>query len=45
MGTVQMCIRDSPDVARLCDEGEIERVVCDEMDPAADAVERLLGAC
>lgn len=30
------------DVARLCDEGEIERVVCDEMEPAADAVEALL---
>lgn len=32
----------TPDVARLCDEGEIERVVCEEMEPAADAVERLL---
>ena len=32
----------NPDVARLCDEGEIERVVCEEMEPAADAVERLL---
>ena len=32
----------NPDVARLCDEGEIERVVCEEMDPAADAVDRLL---
>lgn len=30
------------DVARLCDEGEIERVVCDELSPAVDAVETLL---
>ncbi len=30
------------DIARLCDEGEIERVVCDEIAPAADAVEALL---
>ena len=30
------------DIARLCDEGEIERVVCEEIDPAADAVEALL---
>ncbi len=29
-------------VARLCDEGEIERVVCDEIAPAVDAVESLL---
>ena len=29
-------------VARLCDEGEIERVVCDEITPAVDAVEMLL---
>lgn len=29
-------------VARLCDEGEIERVVCDEIAPAVDAVEALL---
>lgn len=27
------------DIARLCDSGEIERVVCEEMDGAADAVE------
>ena len=30
------------EVARLCDEGEIERVVCDEIAPAVDAVEALL---
>lgn len=30
------------DIARLCDEGEIERVVCDEIAPAVDAVETLL---
>ena len=30
------------DIARLCDSGEIERVVCEEMDGAADAVEALL---
>ncbi len=30
------------DIARLCDEGEIERVVCEEIDPAVDAVETLL---
>ncbi len=30
------------DIARLCDEGEIERVVCEEIDPAVDAVEALL---
>ncbi len=29
-------------VSRLCDEGEIERVVCDEIAPAVDAVEALL---
>ncbi|MBE6768513.1 MAG: AbrB/MazE/SpoVT family DNA-binding domain-containing protein [Ruminococcaceae bacterium] len=29
-------------VVRLCDEGEIERVVCEEIDPAVDAVEALL---
>lgn len=29
-------------IARLCDSGEIERVVCEDMDPAADAVEKLL---
>lgn len=29
-------------VARLCDEGEIERAVCDEISPAVDAVEVLL---
>ena len=32
----------NPSVARLCDEGEIERVICEELDPAADAVEALL---
>lgn len=31
-----------PAVTRLCDEGEIERVVCEELAPAADAVEALL---
>ena len=30
------------DIARLCDSGEIERVVCEEMAPAVDAVETLL---
>jgi Mrp family chromosome partitioning ATPase len=30
------------DIARLCDAGEIERVVCDELNGAADAVEELL---
>lgn len=30
------------DVARLCDSGEIEKIVCDELAPAADAVEKLL---
>ena len=30
------------DIARLCDNGEIERVVCDELQPAVDAVEALL---
>lgn len=29
-------------IAHLCDTGEIERVVCEDMDPAADAVEQLL---
>lgn len=29
-------------IAKLCDEGEIERVVCDELAPAVDAVEALL---
>lgn len=29
-------------IARLCDEGEIERAVCEEIDPAVDAVEALL---
>ena len=29
-------------IARLCDSGEIERFVCDEMEPAAAAVEELL---
>ncbi len=29
-------------ISRLCDEGEIERAVCDEIDPAVDAVEALL---
>jgi len=31
------------EIARLCDEGEIERVVIDELDGAADAVEALLS--
>ena len=31
------------DVARLCDAGEIERIVCEELAPAADAVEGLLS--
>lgn len=30
------------DIARLCDAGEIERVVCEELAGAADAVEMLL---
>lgn len=30
------------EIARLCDSGEIERAVCDEIAPAADAVETLL---
>ena len=30
------------EVSRLCDIGEIERVVCDEIAPAVDAVEALL---
>ena len=29
-------------VAELCDSGEIERVICEELDPAADAVEAML---
>lgn len=29
-------------VAALCDSGEIERVLCEDLDPAADAVEALL---
>ena len=29
-------------IAALCDSGEIERVVCDELTPAVDAVESLL---
>jgi len=29
-------------IAALCDAGEIERVVCDELIPAVDAVEALL---
>ncbi len=31
-----------PKVAALCDSGEIERVLCEELDPAVDAVEALL---
>ncbi|MBR2407008.1 MAG: Mrp/NBP35 family ATP-binding protein [Clostridia bacterium] len=31
-----------PNVAKLCDSGDIERVVCDEIAPAVDAVEALL---
>ena len=30
------------EIARLCDSGEIERVLCEELDGAADAVEALL---
>ena len=30
------------EIARLCDAGEIERVVCEELEPAADVVEALL---
>ena len=30
------------DVARLCDSGEIEKIVCDELASAADTVEALL---
>ncbi len=30
------------DVSRLCDCGEIERVICEELTPAVDAVEALL---
>ena len=30
------------DIARLCDSGEIERVVCEDLEPAAAAVEALL---
>ncbi len=32
----------SPEISRLCDSGEIERVVCGELDPAVDAVASLL---
>lgn len=32
------------DIARYCDSGEIERVVCEEIDPAVDVVEQLLKA-
>ena len=32
------------DVAALCDKGEIERVVCNELTPAVDAIEVLLTA-
>ncbi len=31
----------SPEIARLCDEGKIERVVCEELSPAVDSVELL----
>lgn len=31
-----------PEIARLCDAGEIERVVCDELSPAVDQVEQML---
>ena len=31
------------EIARLCDSGEIERVVCDELAAAVDAVEALLA--
>lgn len=30
------------EIARLCDNGEIERVICEDMEPAADCVEALL---
>lgn len=30
------------EIARLCDSGEIERVVCDEIEPAVDALEAQL---
>lgn len=30
------------EIVRLCDAGEIERVVCEELEPAADVVEALL---
>ncbi len=29
-------------VAELCDKGEIERVLCEDLEPAVDAVEALL---
>lgn len=32
----------NPDIARLCDAGEIERVVCQELEPAVAALEGLL---
>ena len=39
-----LCSRPmNADVARLCDAGEIERIVCEELTPAADAVEGLLS--
>lgn len=31
------------EIARLCDEGEIERVVCDELNTAADTIEEMLN--
>lgn len=30
------------EIARLCDSGEIERVVCEDLEPAVDALEALL---
>ena len=35
-------VRGKSSIAALCDAGEIERVVCDELAPAVDAVEALL---
>ena len=38
----KMCIRDSGKVAALCDSGEIEKALCEELAPSADAVEARL---
>ena len=40
--TILLASHNREDIAALCDSGEIERVVCDELAPAADAVEALL---